>query len=789
MSKLAPLAFAGVGLLSLATPALAQAANSPADTGASAATDIIVTARRRAEAVQDVPLVVDVVTSQNLAKLNIRDFSDIQTLVPGLQLVPDPAGVAPVATLRGVAFSSDSSGSNSTVQFYLNDAVISAGFLLQSMFDVDQIEVLRGPQGTLRGIAAPSGSITVTTRRPDLDSIGGYVTSTVNAIGGVNINGAVNVPIIKDVLAVRLAGIINDDDGTRVHSINDPSANPFDHGRGERITIRFDPTNSIDIIGSYQHFLNNSQYFNQIESANLALGTPVVGTLITPFQRESVEDAPLTSRTNYNIWNIQAQWQFAGQKLNYVGAWENQSILNQARGDQGNAYGNNYPGNASADPLTSPNLQNYGQYGLTTESQYSHELRLSSDEQILGIFDYTIGGLINRLYTPTNLLIETPIFLGPPSPASFYEVAQTPFPLKNRSLERSVFGNLTAHLGDKTEISGGLRYIHFNFISSLLSAPADFHPLVYSFSIKHRFSDNIMAYASTGSSWRSSVGTNGIILATGGNVAYSDPALAAILGVIPEKSKSYEAGFKTDWFDKRMQLNLTYYHQDFHNFIFTSPQVVYLNDLGGTPANYAPSLSQSGLGVGVPVKVNGVEGELAFQPNEHFNLGISMSYSVGRITNGLVPCTGTSLPTPPQQINFCTVNQRSNLTAPFNASVQTGYTRHAFGQVDGFIRGQLTYAGYSLNDPTNPYDNIKAYGLVNLFAGLRNHDGAWEFSAYVKNIFNTQRVLTRIAVPYAATYENALTREGGELASNYRGITTTQPREFGINLRYAFGSR
>jgi iron complex outermembrane recepter protein len=110
-----------------------------------------------------------------------------------------------VSTVRGVNFDTNSSGSNATVQFYLNDAVISAGFLQQTMFDVGQIEVLRGPQGTLRGIAAPSGSITVTTRRPDLNEFGGYVTGTVNTIGGINANGAVNVPVIKDILAVRVA--------------------------------------------------------------------------------------------------------------------------------------------------------------------------------------------------------------------------------------------------------------------------------------------------------------------------------------------------------------------------------------------------------------------------------------------------------------------------------------------------------------------------------------------------------------------------------------------------------
>jgi iron complex outermembrane receptor protein len=409
------------------------------------------------------------------------------------------------------------------------------------------------------------------------------------------------------------------------------------------------------------------------------------------------------------------------------------------------------------------------------------------------MFDYVIGGLINRLSSPTDLIIETPVFAGTPVPqtattlSNFLTVAKTPIELRNRTLERSIYGNVTAHIGDATEISAGVRFIHFNFMSSLLATPFDDHHTVYSASIKHRFNENVMAYFSTGSSYRVSAGTNGIILASTGNTAYSDPNLAAINGAFAEKSKSYEVGVKTDWMDKRLHFNLAYYHQDYDNYIFSSPQVIFQNYNG---TNYTPALSRSGLGVGVPVKVDGVEGEVAFRLDEHFNMGIQASYSLGKVKNGQVPCTGTSLPVPPQQINFCTVNQQAGLTAPFQASAQAEYTHAAFGQTDGFIRGQMTYYGDSQNDPTNPYDDVKAYGLVNLFLGLRDHDGAWEVNAYAKNIFDTQRALSRVAVPYFANYAipPALGGGGGAVFSIYRGVTVTAPREFGITASFAFGS-
>ncbi|MFD2137289.1 TonB-dependent receptor plug domain-containing protein [Novosphingobium resinovorum] len=184
--------------------AAAQEAQSQQATDISA--DIIVTARRREESLQDVPLTVQAVTGQEIQKLNLREFREIQALVPGLSLGQEPNGVATRATLRGVAFDVNASGNNGTIEFYMNDAPITAAILFQSMFDVGQIEVLRGPQGTLRGRASPSGSITVTTHKPELSEVGATMIATVNTWGDVNGQAALNIPLVQDRLAIRLAG-------------------------------------------------------------------------------------------------------------------------------------------------------------------------------------------------------------------------------------------------------------------------------------------------------------------------------------------------------------------------------------------------------------------------------------------------------------------------------------------------------------------------------------------------------------------------------------------------------
>lgn len=789
--KIRNLAFASVSLLSLATPAFAQDHSSQSGDSVGSG-EIIVTARRKEESAQDVPLVVNAVPAATLNKLNIRDFKDVATLVPGLTLTPAVDGLAPSATIRGVNYDVNSAGNNGTIQFYLNDAAIGGGALFQSMYDIGQIEVLRGPQGTLRGIAAPSGSVTITTRRPDLEEIGGYVAGTVNTIGGVNVNGAANLPIIKDVLAVRVAGIVSDDEANRVHSINAPGIEPYVHSRGERVSVRFTPITDLEINGTYQHYLNHTQIFDQVVSSGLLFGSPVVGTQIAADDREAVTGAPREVRAEYNQYNIQAQYKIAGQRLNYVGGWADQHISSQYRDDTGAAFAG-FPGNAAADPIASPNLLNYGQNTQSRSNNQFHELRLSSDERLFGMLDYVVGGMINRSVSPTDLIINTPLFLGsPPTPANFATFFRSNISLRNRSLERSVYGNATVHLGDATEVSGGLRYIHFNNYSTLTltnNGFSDFHTTVYQASIKHRFNENIMAYASTGSSWRIGAGTNGIILASSGNLVSTDPALAALNVFTPEKSKSYEVGIKTDWLDKRLHLNVTYYHQDYSNYIFFSSPILF-QAFNGTA--YSTSLSRSGLTTGVPVKVNGVEADFGFTPSRNFSVSGTASYSLGKITNGQVPCSinPAAPPAPPAQIALCTVNQRASPAAPFTATLQSEYSHDINANLAGFLRGQLTYYGKSQNFPENPYDDVKAYGLLNLFAGVHGSDDSnWEITAYVKNLFNVYRTLQVNASPYLATY-GTTAGGGGAVVSNYNGINAaTPPREFGVSFRYAFGSR
>ncbi|MCB2077960.1 MAG: TonB-dependent receptor [Novosphingobium sp.] len=798
MIKTGMLALAGVSLTALSVPAMAQSSGPEADSAASV-DEIIVQARRRDESIQDVPVVVQAVTSQELADLNIREFQDVQSLVPGLRLGQDANGIGAQATLRGIAYDVNASGNNGTVEFYMNDAPISAGILFQSMFDVGQIEVLRGPQGTLRGRASPSGSITVTTRQPDLFEAGGYMTGTVNDIGGWNINGAVNVPVIGEKLAVRIAGIVSENDDNDVRSINS-SLRPYSETTGLRASVKFEPFDILTLGFVFTNTDRKQLRFDQVESASLADPTAAASpVLIRGTDRLSVMASPRTLRQRFTVYDWNAELRLAGQKLNYVGSYTNSKYDSVAPDDIGGFYGPQFPARITSAGLTT----------ATRGDTESHEIRLSNQDRIAGMFDYVIGYLKNDSNSPTNLVSDTLVWLGPPQPSlsNLLAAVKTPIVRTGGSREESFFGNVTVHFGQGTEVSGGVRRIKFRSfgaleISGAPVAAADedsrYKATIYQASLKHRFNQSLMAYASFGTSWRPGSSTNAIIQR---NNLMPTALQQSLLFPDPEKSKSYEIGFKSDWFDRRLTLNVSAFHQTFKNFGYFSRDTF----VASVTAQGPQAELLRGIAVGVPAKVDGVEAEIAFRASDNFSISSVLSYTKSKIRNGTVPCndylpadgvpdSSSQVPSYEQIIaatngggvGLCDVSSRAGFSAPFSASVQSEYNMPLSNSMEGYLRGLVTYQGNSQNDPTNRIDDIKAYADVNLFAGVRDPDGGWEVGLFVKNVFDTERALLRGSSPASLNVRSPGVTNN---ASTYRTVSYTPPREFGVTARISIGSR
>jgi len=808
MTKLRTIALSGASLISMTviTPAWAQAGASEDDNSG----EIIVNARRRDERLQDVPAVVNAVPAETLEKLNLQDAKELQNLVPGLQLRSESNGIGGSGQLRGIQYDINSSALPS-LAFYLNDAPIGANAILGQMFDIGQIEVLRGPQGTLRGLSVPSGSITYTTRKPSLTDVGMVASLSYSDAHHGNINGAFSIPIIKDVLAVRLAGLYDKGRGNLVESIvpisttatfaNPQIEHPFSETLSGRVLALFQPADWLKMEAMYQTMDVKAAGFDQYASFSLvspgATASPVT---IKPSDYLSIQESPRAVHSTFKTYNWRAEVRLAGQKLIYQGA--HNSFVNNSKTNQDVA---NFR----------PNFDFY-QTNFTKSVDNSHEVRLQNEERVAGMFDYIIGYYHTDAATDIALIQETPVMLPSFLGGGLASLAQTPITRSRdgKNSENAFFGNLTVNIDDKLQISGGARHLETRSPKTLLNigsnsilfdAGGTDKAWIYTGSINYKFNSDLMVYANTGTSFRAGPSIF--------NSAIVKSALqSSFLNLGNEKSTSYEVGMKSQWLDNRLTINVALYHQKFDNFPYKITNGVYFLDYAFVNNALVPSVGNSAqFGAAVPVTVKGIEAELSWRASDRFNFGIVASYSDGQIKNGTIPCNDLNgdhvpdtLATAPtvaelqtaygaNNIGSCNVSQRSAYQSPFTATAQAEYKFPVSDKAEVFARGLFTYSGKSQSDPTLAFDDLGGYGLLNLFAGVRDPDGSWELNLFVRNLFDTVRA-SRFTAPQSTSYQELQpptfrTTAGKSFTSTYSQVTTNLPREFGINLRFALGSR
>jgi iron complex outermembrane recepter protein len=833
-------ALSGLSLFVIASLAFAQAQTgpgpaAPAETaGNDLLTEIVVTARRKSESLQDVPIAVTAITSSELQKFNILQFQDIGQLAAGIQVSGGNI------SMRGVTYQTLTATPAPTTATYLNDAPVLSSELAAVIFDIGQIEVLRGPQGTLHGISTPSGALTVTTRKPDLEQFGGDVQGTVASHDAYNLQGAINLPAITDKLAFRLAAVTDHNDITGTRSVHN-SLSPYTQTDAGRVSVRFDPIDTIDANLMYQHIYIQTRSYG---SAVFGSGSPggvnpnapagYNGPVIGEKANLAVADAPNIGDTLIDNVVGQLNWDVAGQRLSYVGSYQ---LYHTEPGSSDSDSGNIIPNYAIPGGTPAFTIR---------DTIDTNELRLSSVEQIAGIFDYVLGGFHSRDSVETagnngaaaflsgafGSPLTTPV-PAPVAPNTRYQIntlINTPRTIR----ETSFFANLTAHITDKLEITAGGRHIDSKVDASttITTTPAFIaFPLppafcagahgqfgatypnvcdipvpsqngiapvhtnthndawVYAASISYHFTPDMMVYAQTGTSWRQGPYSIGV------NNANNDPTLNSLVNHTPETSKSYEVGFKSSFLDHRIRLNVDYFHQTYDGLIYAVPYSVYYLSYSGAPN---PTVAQYPAFVAnVPATVDGVDLDLAAQVTTRWTVGVDFSYADSRLNNALVPCNDGNFDGVPDSIvptvaafqaagkyiAQCKSSAGASTAPKWNANLQSEYDQPVTSGANAFIRGLLNY------QPSNPNLNqnyvVPSYGLLDLWLGVRDPAQRWEVALFAKNVTDTNKVVTLASSQILGP--GGLSTVFGP--TGYTTVSYTPRRQFGLNVLYAFGSR
>jgi iron complex outermembrane recepter protein len=803
----------------LPTAAFAQAA--PADEATADEGDVItVTARRENENLQDVPVSVQVVTGETIQKLAITSADEISKLAPGLNLTN--AGASTFVTLRGVVWQ-PGSGTPAT-PIYFNEAPFDPQNTIQSLFDVGQIEVLRGPQGTSRGAPSISGAVTITTRKPDLEEFGGYVQGAYGSHNRFNLQGAINAPIIKGKLAVRLSAFKEESENDRVFSINSAVKPKFDD-LTLRASLLFKPTDTLTFGAMYQRRKTERLRFDQVAGTGspgfAAVGIPANfnGPALAVSDNASVQDAPYRSNEHIDLLTVNANWDVFGHQLTY---------------NFGRQFSRTGPTFNAVDPLNIlPGFEPFNSFFNQALPKFStHEIRLSSLPDGDRPFDYDIGWYTKN--SGGTLIFNAPNFLPGAFGAPFQSIpGQVVQPRSRYILNSSTaiglgqnfdsfYGNVRFHISDKTELSGGLAIVRDRVTTDLnvtlspafvalpiflpqsqggcapicgfLSPSADYGPLyretlvnrtiprethddkytdaLYNFSLSHKFSNDLMVYATTGTSFRT------------GLPAINNPGLPANLLVpAPETATSYEIGVKSN-FGRGLRINAALFQLDYKDQLTRFEGIQYFNATSAAIAQTSIAFYRN-----VDSRVRGAELEIAAQPIDNLSLGANFSYSKIKSKGGLIPCNDPARPiNAANPINTCpsVKGEVLNSTAPFQATFNGGYEAEFSDSLGGYFRFNVNYQGKNPNFGNfrtgGAFRSTPSYAIVDLFAGVTGNKSGWEIGAYAKNVFDKQPELSRLLTVNSVFPLFAA-------PSGYDVVRTGRPREIGVTARFSFGSR
>lgn len=449
----------GCALAAFSMPAYAQTTPGEPDTDdeVQTANIIIVTAQNRSEDVQDVPIAIDVIGNDALEDAGITDFQDLTRVAPVLNITQD--GNYTRVAVRGVGTNSNDEGQDQSIAVNIDGEYINRPNVLNlALFDIDRIEVLRGPQGTLYGRNATGGAINFITRKPGSE-FGGNINATYGNFDHKKVEGGIDIPL-GAIGGVRLAGVYNKRDGYFFHPNREAAGNDVVRSgtadnKGGRVTLSLDPTDrlSIDVAGEYVRNENivaafASYNFNApgrgpgadcsqngfVDAAPLIPGgqcIPVNSQVVNTFEDRSSYNGPNTRLSlNPNIQDSYSvrgrlEYDFGGATLTYLGGYR--------RTDQDT-------------DLTLPNYVYY-EFGNVVDTQ-SHELRLNGQSDALtwqgGLFFYNEKiDALRGLYSP---------FIGPNG--SFLNT----FSRETDSDSYAAFGQVEYAFTDQLTAIGGLRY-------------------------------------------------------------------------------------------------------------------------------------------------------------------------------------------------------------------------------------------------------------------------------------------------------------------------------------------
>jgi iron complex outermembrane recepter protein len=786
-----------IGVLGLFSALRVNADASGAVESGSTLDEITVTAQKRVSTVQDTPISITAVSGADLQARGVSSLASLAQGTPGVSLKTEGPSQTEIE-MRGMT---SSGGNSATVGFYLDDIPLAGPASAQNghvvidpdLYDLNRIEILRGPQGTLFGSGSMGGTVRLLSNQPKLTEFEGSVQSVLSGTEGGGFNHKdslmVNLPLINDTLALRVAGTENSTSGWIDRIVVNPfplaGGNPVGTARGDvrnapvqkkypgsnayqtyaaRVTLLWKPTDNLSVTPSFFHTTSTQ---NGISAYDSNPGT------LAHYQPFDIAEPLTDSLTAYSL-NINYSFE-SFDLTSSTSRWTRNSVQVEEATEafnsplEGITYNSNY------------GLPNPGYYGPTGSGpergvednpthQFTEELRLASTGS--GKSSWVAGLYYSDFYSLWTFNGTTPNYssfmdLGTLAPATTPNWFDAYSPTKIKQF--AAFGDFTFALTDALKIDVGARVNHYDYrftscisgwgsgygaatpsCSGLIAqSSTNFNP---KFNLAYTFSPDLMVYGTVSSGFR-----------PGGGVAVYPTTGAAWGGAFaqqgytgnkwptqykPDRVLSYEIGEKGRFFDRQLTVNASIYYEDWRHIQLES----YPNDWAlNINGNYA--------------HIYGADIDVLANLGAGFQLEVAAGYLYEYLDGG------------PHWV-IQPVHKLPEV-APVSGTVALSYSKALNPSYTFTARLESSYTGprYSIffSDPyefTGTYRQLPGYDLVNVRAGVKYHD-KWSATAFVNNLTNKR-----------AQLESMFTEN--EPQPSFTRIETNQPLTGGVDLTYRF---
>ncbi|MDT0508472.1 TonB-dependent receptor [Novosphingobium sp. MMS21-SN21R] len=706
--------------------------------------DIVVTAQRRSEKVQDIPVAISAFGAEQIERSGVVSIENIAPRVPSFYFGSFGA-TRPQLYIRGIGTRSFDPGSESSVGVFSDDVYMgrSSGSF-GTMKDIERVEVLRGPQGTLYGRNTIGGAINVISKAPTPEFTGNFEAGVSN-FDGYEVFGAVSGPIAGDKIMFRAAGWTVQRDGY-VRNVATGKAFQGIDNKGGRLRVTLAPVDQlkIDLTAEFTEDGDASGFggFNQgtfgAPGVVFFKGGRRVPTVNTGDLREgTLSFDPFLDR---NARSLIGRIEYEGEAFTLTSISANRRLRTKDGRD-----------------LEGSSLSVLDQLSREKSQQFTQEVRLTSAPDgslsLGGKIDWILGGFY---YRDTSVRADT-FVLGTDSAVraaagtSATDVASSDYKIESYA----VFGQAVIHLTDALDVTLGGRYSHDSKRAVQTGTTTDGAPIIAapftttnsatykSFDprivVSYKLSGDANVYASYSTGFKSG----------GFQYVPFSKAQADVL-FAPEDIKAYEVGFKSEWLDRAFLFNVAGFKYDYKNL-----QVSRIILAGNAPVSLITNAASS--------TIKGVDLEIGLRPTRNFRINIAYGYLDAKYDNYAFNATtdfsGTRMVRAPKH--------SMNMGAEWEAELG--------GDTRLILRADYALTGTFFHEPGEgnirfgtgiPLTREASYGLLDLRATLSN--GPWQLTAYASNAGD---------VSYRRTV-NAL----GSTVVGFAGA----PRIYGAKIGYSF---